>query len=212
MDERAGNLIEAGGERQLPALIPPPDERRTVGHRRSRRALGASEATLRLDAALELHAFEIVKASLAAHHEVLDDADLMLDLAEGQTSLLEALDCMLEADLNDEGLLEGLKRIKETVIGRIHRLEERRKSRRVILEQALLALERRSLERPVATMSLADRAPSVEVEDESAIPAKFFDLKPVLDKRLVKAALEAGEDVPGARLAAGLLTLTLRRR
>jgi hypothetical protein len=178
----------------------------------TRRALGASEATLRFDAALELHAFEIVKASLSAHHEMLDDADLMLDLAEGQTSLLEALDRMLEADLNDEGLLEGLKRIKETVIGRIHRLEERRKSRRVILEQALLALERRSLERPVATMSLADRTPSVEVEDESAIPAKYFDLKPVLDKRAVKAALEAGEDVPGVRLASGLLTLTLRRR
>lgn len=160
----------------------------------------------------ETHAFEVVKASLAAHHELLDDPELMLDLALGQTSLIETLDRVLEADLNDEGLIEGLRLMRDTVIARLHRIEERRKSRRVILEQALLALERRALERPAATLTLNERAPAVEVEDESQIPTRFFAMKPVLDRRAVKAALEAGEEVPGARLSARMITLTMRRR
>lgn len=162
--------------------------------------------------AAEMRAFEAIKASLAAHHDLLDDPDLMLDLAEGETSFLETLDRVLAADLDDEGLIEGLKLMRDTVIARLHRIEERRKSRRVILEQALLALERRTLERPVATLSLSERAPGVEVEDESQIPARYFAMKPVLDRRALKAALEAGESVPGARLSGRLITLNMRRR
>jgi len=165
-----------------------------------------------LDASLQLRAFELIKQSLHAHHAALDDGEVMLTIAEGETSLLEALDCLLEADLNDEALLEGLRVLKETVLVRTYRLEERRKSRRVIIEQALLALERRVLERPCATISLNDRTAGVQVDDESIIPARFFAMKPVLDRRALKAALEAGEEVPGARLGAGLLTLTVRRR
>lgn len=165
-----------------------------------------------LDATLQTRALELIKASLHAHHALLDDPEVVLAIAEGETSLLEALDCLLEADLNDEALLEGLRALKETVLVRTHRLEERRKSRRVIIEQALLALERRVLERPCATVSLNDRTAGVQVDDESIIPTRFFAMKPVLDRRALKAALEAGEVVPGARLGAGLLTLTVRRR
>jgi len=95
---------------------------------------------------------------------------------------------------------------------RLSRLEERRRSRRAILEQALSLLQTKALERPTATMSLAERPPSLVVDEESRIPARFFDLKPTLNRRLAKEALSAGEDVPGARLADRTLTLTVRRR
>jgi hypothetical protein len=153
-----------------------------------------------------------IRASLTVHHEVLDDSDLMIVLAEGETSLFEALDHMLEADLLDEALVQGLKLQKDTLAVRLHRLNERRESRRAILEQALMLLERKSLERPIATLSLSNRAPALVVDEEAAIPAEYFDLKPVLNRRRAKEALDRGSQVPGARLSNGMVTLTLRRR
>lgn len=153
-----------------------------------------------------------LRATLAVHHEELDDPDLMLLLADGQTNLLEAIDAMIEVDQHDDALITALKSVKDTMAVRLHRLQERKTSRRTILEQALLLLERKSLERPLATLSLADRPPSLVVEEEAQIPARFFDLKPSLNRRLAKEALEAGEEVPGARLSNGALTLTVRRR
>ena len=160
----------------------------------------------------EMRILTALLANLAVHHETLDDPELMMMLAEGETSLLELLDRILEADLTDDGLIAGLKANKDTLAVRLHRIEERRQSRRVVLEQALLLLERKSLERPTGTITLADRAPSLVIEEESQIPARFFDMKPVLNRRLTKEALEAGEEIAGARLSNGSLTLTLRRR
>lgn len=153
-----------------------------------------------------------IRASLEVHHETLDDPDLMMILAEGQTTLLEAFDHILEADLNDEALIAGLKLHKDTMAVRLHRLQERRESRRTVLEQALLLLDRKTLERPLATLTLSNRAPALIVEEEAQIPARFFELKPSLNRRLTKEALEAGEEVAGARLSNGTITLTIRRR
>jgi hypothetical protein len=158
---------------------------------------------LQLSAQEEMRALEILRSSFQGHHAALDDSDLMLLLAEGETSLIEVLDCMLEADLHDEGLIHGLKLMKDTLAARLHRLEERKQSRRAILEQAFLLLQRKSLERPTATITLSERSPVLVIEEEAQIPARFFDLKPVLNRRLTKEALEAGEQVAGARLSNG---------
>lgn len=160
----------------------------------------------------QMRVLTAIRACLEVHHETLQDPDLMLVLAEGQTDLLEVIDLMLEADLNDEALISGLKTQKDTLAVRLHRLKERRESRRSILEQALLLLERKTLERGIATLTLSNRPPALVVEEEAQIPARFFDMRPVLNKRLAKEALEAGQEVPGARLSHGLVTLTVRRR
>lgn len=160
----------------------------------------------------ELRILTALRADLTIHHESLDDPDLMVVLAEGQTSLLELLDHLLELDLHDEALICALKGNRDTLAVRLHRFEERRRSRRVVLEQALVLLERTSLERPTGTINLVDRPPSLIVDEEGVVPAKFFDLKPVLNRRLVKEALEAGAEIPGVRLSGRAVTLTLRRR
>ncbi len=164
------------------------------------------------DAQEQLRILGLLRETIELHHEALDDPDLILVLAESETGLLEALDSILESDLDDEALIQGLKAYKDTMAARLHRLEERRKSRRAILEQALLMLDRKSLERPTATMTLSDRTPVLVVEEEGQIPARFFDLRPVLNRRLLKEAIEAGEGIAGARLSNGSITLTVRRR
>jgi len=164
------------------------------------------------DADEQMRVLAAIRANLVVHHETLEDPELMLSLAEGETSLLEVMDLMLDADMDDDALIRALKLTKDTLAVRLHRMEERRQSRRAILEQALIMLDLRMLERPTATVSLADRPPSLVVEEEAQIPARFFDLKPSLNKRLLKEALTTGEDVAGAKLSNGSITLTVRRR
>ncbi|MCC6786764.1 MAG: siphovirus Gp157 family protein [Hyphomonadaceae bacterium] len=146
------------------------------------------------------------------HHEALDDPEVMVVLAESETDLMQALDCMLDADICDDALIQGLKAAKDTMAARLHRIEERKKSRRAIIEQALLLLGCNTLQRPSATVSLVERPPSLVVEEEAQVPARFFDLKPVLNRRRAKDALEAGEDIAGARLSSGTITIAVRRR
>lgn len=160
----------------------------------------------------ELNVLQALKANLQVHHEELDDPEVMLCLADGETSLFELLDHLLEADLTDDALISALKLSKDTLAARLHRLEERKRSRRAILEQALLLLQQRRLERPTATIVLADRPPVLVVEEVAQIPTRFFDLKPVLNKTLAKQALEAGEEVPGAKLSSRSISLTVKRR
>jgi hypothetical protein len=200
MDESLGNSAATHGG----ALGVAPLARRS---RRERRSFGFEHTVEE-----QMRVLGALRANLTVHHETLEDPELMLVLADGETDLLELLDLMLEADLNDEALISGLKTQKDTLAVRLHRLQERRESRRSILEQALMLLERKSLERPVATLTLSNRPPQLVVDEEAQIPARFFDLKPVLNKRLTKEALEAGEEVPGTRLSNGSVTLTLRRR
>ena len=173
---------------------------------------GKSSGLVGIDIAQEMRALEALHANVTAHNEDLDDPELMLLLAEGETNLLELIDRMLELDLDDDAFIDALKQARDTMAVRLHRLQERRRSRRSILEQALVLLERKSLERPTGTLSLSERAPALVVEEEAAIPARFFDLKPVLNRQRAKAALDGGETVPGATLSNGSITLTVRRR
>lgn len=163
-----------------------------------------------LDPTREMQALEALKSALAS--EIANDPDFLLDLAEGETSLLEILDAMLEADAMDEGLIEGAAAAAASIAERKERFAKRRAARRVIIEQALVILERNKLERPCATISMANRAPQVIVTDESALPSKFFKSEPKLDKKALKEALDAGEQVPGATLSNGSQSLTIRRR
>ena len=158
----------------------------------------------------ELQAAEKLKASLA--DALALDPDLLLDTMEGETSLLDIVDALLLSELADAAHVEALKEAKSTLDARKQRYEARQATRRALIEQAMMLLERKKLERPTATLSLSERAPTVKVEDESAIPSRFFTSKPVLDLVAVKDAVKSGEDVPGAILTNGSVSLTIRRR
>ena len=191
------------------ALAPArPAERREPRARRR----GADPYSGKVKLHNELQALEAIRAGLANAEGVFIEPEDTLLIAESETNLLETLDWLLEADVNDEGLIEGLKRAKDTLSLRLARIDERRTLRRAVIEQALMMLELKRLERPVATLTLANRSPTLLVEHEAEVPARFFELRPVLNKRLLKEALEAGEEIAGASLTSGALTLTVRRR
>lgn len=91
-------------------------------------------------------------------------------------------------------------------IKRIQALSARAAKRQEWLEKnALYIMQTRgwkSLEGETNTLKMAKCPPSVEIADRALIPLEYIETKTVehVDKNRIKAALKAGEAVPGAAL------------
>jgi hypothetical protein len=74
------------------------------------------------------------------------------------------------------------------------------------------SLGKKKLEGRTATLSLRQCPPSLEILNERQIPDVYKVTQTIVsvDKRAIKAALEKGEDVPGADLRFGRNTLVRR--
>jgi hypothetical protein len=80
---------------------------------------------------------------------------------------------------------------------------------------AIFTMQRNNLrvmEGDTAKLVLRTNSPGVDVDDEAAVPAKFKTIKQeiAIDRRGIKKAIDAGEDVPGAHLREPSVSL-LRR-
>lgn len=163
-----------------------------------------------------------------------DDDTLLMDGIEGETSLFEIMDAVLERMTDAEVNIEGVEVVAKALSGRKARFEQRLKSDRAILEQAMTIAGLVKIERPTATLSLANRAPSLTVTEESEIPAEFWKPgDPTLDRKRLTQALkdraaalaelpddpaakaaalaDLPSDIPGATLSNGAPSISIRR-
>lgn len=164
--------------------------------------------TSRLDPIKEAEAVARLKQSLGA---LADDEELLTNTIEGETSLMEAVEKIMTGIDDDQILVNGIKARESELKARRQRIEERIETRKAVIEQALTVAELRTLQCPGYTLTLADRAPKVEIADEAAIPSDYFKTEVKLDKAAVGKALKAGEVVPGASLSNAAPSLTIRR-
>lgn len=147
-----------------------------------------------------------------------DDADLVADTIEGETSLLEAVaECVNEideCDIQEAGLKAKIAELE----GRLKTVGNRKDRIRALIEQAMLQTDQMSMKLPTATLSLSKRAPGLIVTDEADIPAKYWVDQPrpapKLDKKALTADLreENAGPIPGATLDNGSFSLTVRRK
>ena len=152
-----------------------------------------------------------LRESIAQLMENGDDEELAVDMIEGETSLLECIDALLEANTQDAVIVAGVERVASDLSARKSRVAGRIQMRRALIEQAMLTAEIKKLERPAATLSLANRPASLIVADESAIPSRFWiAADPKLDRKALSAALKEGEAVTGAALSNAAPSLTVR--
>lgn len=158
----------------------------------------------------ELSRYQEIKARLAG-----DDVDpqALLDTLEGETELHEACLVVAESVQEHEDLAAALAIRIQDLTARKSRLEASADTLRNII---LMAMERAGLDTikgPLATLSKRTVAPSLVVEQDETIPARFFKAAdPKLDSKALKAALDAGEVIPGARLSNGGIGLTIRTK
>ncbi len=144
-----------------------------------------------------------------------DDQEIVETAIEGETSLLEAITVAIDANDEDEILIVGIKAKEETLSDRRKAAEQRIERRRAAIEQAMLVTEQDKFILPTATIFLSKRKPNLVIENEAEIPAVFWTIpkvEPKLDKKALKEALEADEEIPGAHLDNGSISLSIRRK
>lgn len=140
------------------------------------------------------------------------DDETVRDTIEGETDLHGAIAgtvaMITETEIMEAGLAAKIKEL----VGRQKRYEDRLIFLRTAIEQAMTIGGLKLLELPDATLSLSNRAPGLVITDESRIPPSFWKQPdPVLDKSALKAALKDKQEVPGASLGNGSVSLTIRR-
>jgi len=140
-----------------------------------------------------------------------DDPQLILDMIEGGTDLHEALCVLYEEIAVDEALIVGLEKKIDELDDRKARLAKSCEDRRNLI---LMAMERagiQTIKSPVATLTVKQIPPRVDIVNEAEIPSRFWVVpEPKLDKKALNAAVKEGEQVPGAILTNGGITLQIR--
>lgn len=133
------------------------------------------------------------------------DEQTIADTLEGLTGTFEekATNVALFTR-NLEALSEQIKQAEQTMAARRKALENRADSIRQYLVDNMLRTGITKIESPYFKIALRNNPPSVVVDDPTAIPAKYMRQAeappPAPDKKEIKAAIEFGENVPGARL------------
>ena len=159
-----------------------------------------------------------------------EDQGLLADMVEGETELMEAIDRILAEQVEERIKIEGIQAVADAMKERQDRAKKRIDTLRTAIEQAMDIAGLSKIARPLATMSLAARAPKLVVETEAEIPALYWktgdpylDKKGLTDALKARAAAEALPDgpereaalteapaIPGACLSNGAPSLTLR--
>lgn len=127
-------------------------------------------------------------------------------LASLEMSLETKADACAAYIANIDGFIAAAKAEEERIAARRKVAENRAEQIKDYLFRCLKACERTKIEAGTRTISIAKNPPSVVVDEESVIPARFFTIIPEtmkLDRKAVGAALKAGEDVPGCHLHQG---------
>jgi hypothetical protein len=163
--------------------------------------------------AAEINAARALRESLG---QDADDAELLADMIEGETSLIELVEATLELVRQDEELLSGIQARQKDLADRKERIDYRMKGRKAKIEQAILIFGEK-IELPEETLSLRNNPDKLEVYDESEVPSQFYKVKdPVLDRASLTQALRAlgpdDEEIPGARLVPQAQSMTVRKK
>lgn len=148
------------------------------------------------DLAREMEAAEILKSHLRTvlgEQETAQDEDsqLLLNMIEGETGLLETIDVVLGQIGQDKANIEGIEKFEGSLKARKDRMERRVEMMRSMLVNTLEILEQRRFERPIATLTLKDVPAKLQIISEVDIPSRWWKQgDPSLDKRALGDALK----------------------
>ncbi len=149
---------------------------------------------------------------IAAIRADYDDEKLVHDMAEGETSIMEAIDAALSEIDDCEAIVAGCKAQADILLSRASKFDARKDRIRALIEQAMLIADLPSAKRPTATVTVKRTPPKPVIFDESLIPAIYFKAPPpVLDRAAVNAAAKDGASIPGVTMSNGGISLQIRR-
>ena len=165
-------------------------------------------------------AYRIEQAMSVAHavraRLLQDDPDLasdetaLRDTLDGETDVFDLIRRLARFTLDAEATAAAAKERADNINARRQRYERRAHHARQAMFGMLDALGETKLEDAEFTVSLRVGRPSVIITDEAELPEPFVKVTRSPDKTAIAAALKAGGAVPGAEMANGMPTLTLK--
>lgn len=144
--------------------------------------------------------------------ETVDIGELF-DTLDGETNLVEALDVLYQSWAEKGEMIAGIKAREAELAERRGRYERAAETLREVITSVIQRSGQPTFRLTEATLTVAERPGKTIVDDEAAVPSRFFTVPaPTLDKKALAEALKAGEAVPGARIGDKQLSLTIRRK
>lgn len=140
------------------------------------------------------------------------DEETTHDTAEGETSIMEAIDAALSEMDECSAIVAGCNAQCEVYQFRAAKFSARAERIRGLIEQAMVIADLPTVKRPTATISVKKTPPKPMVLDESLIPSQFFKPQPPkLDKAAINEAIKSGKTVAGVQMDNGGISLQIRR-
>ncbi len=147
---------------------------------------------------------------LEANPELAEDDLLRADMLEGETDINRVISKALNERQDACSMVEAIKRREDDLRIRRVRFERKAEAIKGLIQSVMYAAELDKITLPEATLSIRQPLPKVEVTDAEQLPQGFFKLERKADKTALKQALMSGEEIPGAELALGDETLSIR--
>jgi len=140
----------------------------------------------------------------------LDD-ETLADTVEGLSDLHEIIAEVIRSALVDEAMASGLKVRISDMKARLERLETRARKKKALALEAMGEAEIKKLNQPDFTASVRKGQAGVDIISEGEIPETYWIPQPrKLDRLELRAALKAGDAIPGVALKPALPTLSVR--
>lgn len=155
----------------------------------------------------------LVETIAAALRDMLGedyDDETFLDTLDGEADVLDIVDRLIAGMRDAEALSAAAKTQADALASRAARLKARSAAYKAQMLTLLDAIGQKKLERPAATVSRRSGSLSVQIVDPDSVPSQLCRVTTTPDKTAIKKQLEAGEDVPGARLERGPDGVTVR--
>lgn len=159
-------------------------------------------------AAFKAHWHEL----LAAYPEIEEDDDLRADVLEGETDLHQLVDRILRMKLDADTMAAAVKARKQEIAERQTRFERKAEGAKALLKSLLIAADVPKVTLPDATVSITKPRTKCVIDDVNELPQGFYEIERKAKAADIKAELEAGRDVPGARLELGQEGLMVRTK
>lgn len=159
---------------------------------------------------------EKVKAEIAdlkaAFPELVEDDQLLLDTIEGSTDLFSIISKAINERADALGMVDAIKARKSDLSSREARFERKGEAMKRLIQALMEAAGQDKLTLPEATISRTKGRKRVVVDDVSQLGQGFYTLARVADKDAIKAALDNGDTIPGAREEIGPSSITIRSK
>jgi hypothetical protein len=140
-----------------------------------------------------------------------DDEDVLRDSIEGETSIHELLEKVVEQIVNDGAMADSIGAVCKKLKERQDRIEKRIAWFRTAAASAMEVAGIKKKESPYGTISLKNVPPGVVIIEEASIPAEFWKAQePKMDKKALLEALKDGRTIPGCELGNGSISVQVR--